>query len=337
MKEALLYIKGRNKEVRCNLCSHFCIIKEGSKGRCGVRINQGGFLYTLNYGEVVAKNIDPIEKKPFFHFLPGSLAYSIACIGCNFRCLFCQNWEISQKKEADRLGIRGRFFSPQGIIEEAFYHRCKSISYTYTEPTVFFELAYECAKLAKKRGLYNNFVTNGFMSEEAIRLISPYLDAANIDLKAFSEDFYKKYCGASLSPVLKNIELMKKLGIWVEITTLLIPGLNDSDEELEEIASFIASLSHDIPWHVNRFHPDYRFYESKTTPLSVLEKAYKIGKRKGLRYIYIGNIFTDYGENTYCPHCGKMVIKRMGFSVEENNLIQGRCKFCGEKLAGVYE
>ncbi|OQX82184.1 MAG: AmmeMemoRadiSam system radical SAM enzyme [Candidatus Omnitrophica bacterium 4484_70.1] len=337
MKEALLYVKSENKKVKCNLCNHFCVIKEGGRGRCGVRINQEGTLYTLSYENLIAKNIDPIEKKPLFHFFPGSLAYSIACIGCNFGCPFCQNWEISQIKEAEKLGIKGTFLPPQNIVEEAFHYGCKSISYTYTEPTVFFELAYECAKLAKRRGLYNNFVTNGFMSKEAIRLISPYLDAANVDLKAFSEDFYKKYCGASLKPILENIELMKELGIWVEITTLLIPGLNDSDEELGKIVSFIASLSPDIPWHVNRFHPDYRFYESRATPLSVLEKAYRIGKRKGLRYIYIGNIFTDYGENTYCPQCGKIVIKRVGFSVKENNLIQGRCKFCGEKLAGVYE
>ena len=337
MREAFLYQKKENNIVECQLCNHFCEIKDGSLGICRVRKNEKGVLYSLNYGELVARNIDPIEKKPFFHFLPSSWAYSIASLGCNFKCVFCQNWEISQKEEADELGIRGKKFTPYQIVEEALEYKCRSISYTYTEPTVFFEFAYECAKLAKKRGLYNNFVTNGFMSKEAIELISPYLDAANIDLKAFSEEFYKKYCKASLAPVLENIKLMKEKGIWIEVTTLIIPGLNDSEEELKKIASFLASISCDIPWHVNRFHPDYRFYESQATSLSTLEKAYEIGKKQGLKYIYIGNIYTEYGENTYCPECGKLLIKRVGFSVEENKIYKGRCKFCNTKIEGFWD
>ncbi len=334
LKEALFYRKKEKKVVECFLCNHKCVIKDGDVGICGVRKNIGGILYSLNYGKVVAKSIDPIEKKPLFHFFPGSSAYSIACVGCNFQCTFCQNWEISQKKEADKLGISATYIPAEKIVEDAINSNCKSISYTYTEPTVYFEFAYDCAKLAKQEGLYNNFVTNGFMSKEALKEILPYLDAANVDLKSFSDQFYKKLCKARLNPVLENIKLMKEYGIWVEVTTLIIPQMNDSEEELFQIASFIASLGKDIPWHVSRFHPDYKL-SLPSTSLDILEKAYKIGKNCGLRYVYIGNTYTDYGENTYCYNCSNLLIKRYGFWIEEYMIEAGRCKFCGAKIDGV--
>jgi pyruvate formate lyase activating enzyme len=336
MKETLFY-KKEKEEVICFLCNHQCRIKEKKLGICGVRKNLGGTLYSLNYGKIVSVHIDPIEKKPLFHFFPSSKAYSIASIGCNFKCGFCQNWQISQVEEAEKLGVESFKSSAEEVVEEAIRNNCKSISYTYTEPTIYFEFAFEVSKLAKERGLYNNFVTNGYMSKEALEYISPYLDAANVDLKSYREEFYRKICKASLKPVLDNIILMKKLNIWVEITTLIIPGLNDSEEELKDIAQFISSLDKNIPWHISRFHPDYKFLNFSTTSLSILERAYQIGKEKGLKFIYIGNIYTSYGENTYCPGCNKLLIKRIGFLVEENNIIKGRCNFCQEKIAGVFE
>jgi len=336
MKEAFFY-KKEKEEVICFLCNHRCRIKEEKLGICGVRKNLGGILYSLNYGKIVSTHIDPIEKKPFFHFFSSSKAYSVASVGCNFKCGFCQNWQISQVEEAKRLGIEGFEISAQAIVEEAIRNNCKSISYTYTEPTIYFEFAFQTSQLAKEKGLYNNFVTNGYMSKEALEYISPYLDAANVDLKSFREDFYRKICKASLKPVLDNIILMKKLNIWVEITTLIIPGLNDKEEELKEIARFISSLDKNIPWHISRFHPDYKFLNFSSTPLSTLKRAYEIAKEKGLKFVYIGNIYTPYGENTYCPKCDKLLIKRVSFFVEEVNITKGRCNFCQEKIAGVFE
>lgn len=335
LKEASFYTKERDNVTNCFLCNHFCKIRDGGYGICGVRLNRGGRLYALSYGQVIAAHIDPIEKKPLFHFLPGSSAYSIACVGCNFQCGFCQNWEISQKKEADKLGLTALRFSPERVVEEAIENKCISISYTYTEPTIYFEFAYDCAKLAKEKGLYNNFVTNGYMGKDALRAIAPYLDAANVDIKAFREDFYHKVCKASLKPVLENVSLMRELNIWVEVTTLIVPGQNDDKKELAELASFITSLDKNIPWHLSRFHPDYTFIDSQSTPLSTLEGAYEIGKEKGLRYVYIGNIYTERGENTYCPNCNKLLIERIGFSIERRKIKNGKCEYCGEAIAGI--
>lgn len=241
MKEAMLYKKVDGK-VKCSLCAHRCTIAEGKRGVCMVRENRKGKLYSLVYGKAIAAHVDPIEKKPLFHFLPGSLSFSIATIGCNFRCEHCQNWDISQKsKNGDE--IIGTEINPEQIVQNALNNNCTSISYTYTEPTIFFEYAYDTGKLADEKGLKNNFVTNGFMTEEAIKKISPYLDAANVDLKSFSDSFYKKICGARLEPVLQSLKNMKKKGIWIEVTTLLIPTLNDSDDELRQIAEFIKNAA----------------------------------------------------------------------------------------------
>lgn len=311
------------------------MIRNGGYGFCRVRLNKEGTLYSLSYDRLVAANIDSIEKKPLYHFLTGTMSYSIACVGCNFRCDFCQNWEISQVKEVEKIGVNNFETLPEKIITEALRNNCPSISYTYTEPTIYFELAYNTAKLAREKGLYNVFVTNGYMSKDALEYISPYLNAANVDLKSFREEFYHKICKGALAPVLENIRLMRKLNIWVEVTTLVIPGSNDSQAELNDIADFLSSVDKDIPWHISAFHPEYKFRDSISTPLATLERAYKIGKSHKLNYVYIGNAHTDYGENTYCPYCSNLLIKRSGFFVESKEIKEGKCGYCGEKIAGV--
>jgi pyruvate formate lyase activating enzyme len=334
MKEALLYEKLEHKLVHCHLCGHQCRIADKKFGVCGVRENLDGTLYTHAYGKVIASHIDPIEKKPLYHFFPGSFSFSIATIGCNFHCGFCQNWEISQSSFRDG-DLGGEELTPQEIVEIAIKNKCKSISYTYTEPTIFFEYALETAKLAKAKGLYNNFVTNGYMSEDALKVIKPYLDAANVDLKFFKDSSYRNICKGSLQPVLNSIRVMHKLGIWVEITTLVVPGENDSDEELREIEEFIVSVDKNIPWHVSRFHPDYQFTDHKPTPEATLKKAQDIGNRCGLKFVYVGNVI-GFGNDTYCPNCQKLLIKREYFSVLEYNIKQNKCAFCNTVVPGIF-
>lgn len=333
IKEAMLYEKISGNKAHCRLCSHRCKILPGKFGICGVRQNIDGKLYTLVYGDIIAAHVDPIEKKPLYHFFPGSTSYSIATIGCNFKCPFCQNWEISQASKRDN-DVSGKDTKPEDIVRDAALAGCKSVSYTYTEPTIFFEYAYDIARLAKKEGLYNNFVTNGYMTTEALEAIKPYLDSANVDLKGFSEDFYKKFCQAHLEPVLESIRAMKKLGIWVEITTLIVPGQNDSKEELEGIAEFIASVGAEIPWHISRFHPDYKYLDSGQTPVETLKKAKAIGENSGLHYIYLGNV--PESNDTYCYYCKNLLIKRAGFNVVQNNAINSRCPECGTKIEGIF-
>jgi pyruvate formate lyase activating enzyme len=294
-----------------------------------------GSLYTYAYGRVIAAHIDPIEKKPLYHFFPGSSSFSIATIGCNFRCGFCQNWEISQASFRDGGDGGSDELLPQDIVKAAIRNKCKSISYTYTEPTIFFEYAYETAKLAREKGLYNNFVTNGYMTAECLRMIKPYLDAANVDLKFFKDSSYRKVCAGSLEPVLNSIRLMHELGIWVEVTTLIVPEKNDSEEELKGIADFIASVDKNIPWHISRFHPDYKFTDHAATPEATLKKALAIGKNAGLSYIYVGNVW-GWGNDTHCPNCKKILIQREVFSVLEYNIKQGKCFFCDTAIAGVF-
>lgn len=333
-KEALLYEKLSGNLVHCFLCNQHCRIADGKFGFCGVRQNLDGSLYTYAYGEVIAAHVDPIEKKPLYHFLPGSSSFSIATIGCNFRCGFCQNWEISQSSFRD--GARsGEAQTAQEIVELALKNGCKSISYTYTEPTIFFEYALETAKYAKEKGLYNNFVTNGYMTAECLRMIRPYLDAANVDLKFFREDSYKRICSGSLKPVEDSIQLMHELGIWVEVTTLIVPEENDTDEQLSGIAKFIAGIDKSIPWHISRFQPDYKFGDHKITPENMLIKAEKLGRAAGLKNIYIGNV-AGLGSNTYCPKCGELLIKREVFSVLEQKIKDGKCMYCQAKIPGVF-
>jgi pyruvate formate lyase activating enzyme len=335
-KEAMLYRTSEGQKVTCFLCRHNCEIAPSKYGICGVRQNREGKLYTLVYGETIAAHVDPIEKKPLYHFLPGTISFSIATIGCNFRCPFCQNWQISQMSKRKDSGIAGQELLPQEVVHAAKKHGCQSISYTYTEPTIFFEYAYDTAKLARKDGLANVFVTNGYMSREALETIKPYLDACNVDLKAFSEDFYREMCGAHLQPVLDLIRQIKDLDIWIEITTLIIPGQNDSEEELTQIARFISEIDPDIPWHISRFHPDYKYSDSSATPLDTLRLAYTIGKKEGLHYIYIGNVIGE-SEGTVCPSCQRTLIDRRGFYISDNKVRDGKCPFCGHVIAGIFE
>ncbi len=335
MKQAMFQEARESKKVQCGLCCHRCLIAPGKRGICAVRESRDGILYSLVYDKVIASHVDPIEKKPLFHFLPGSLSYSIATPGCNFRCKHCQNADISQLP-TDRGGVvLGEEISPSAIVDAARRHGCASISYTYTEPTIFFELAFDTARLAAEAGLKNVFVSNGYITPEALHEIKPYLHAANIDLKGYTDDFYKQVCGARLQPVLDAIKLYKELGIWIEITTLVIPGLNDSAEELKGIAQFIKSVGEDIPWHVSRFHPTYKLMDQPVTPIETLKRARRIGLDAGLRYVYEGNIPGE-GEDTVCWSCGKTIIKRIGFTVRENRVKDGKCGYCGAKIDGVW-
>ncbi|MFH1490176.1 MAG: AmmeMemoRadiSam system radical SAM enzyme, partial [Pseudomonadota bacterium] len=289
MKEAYLYEKGDNGRVRCLLCSHNCLIKDGGKGICGVRENREGTLFSLVYGKVIARHVDPIEKKPLFHFLPGTDAYSIATVGCNFKCRFCQNADISQMP-ADHNRIWGEDRTPESLVDEALSTGSASIAYTYTEPTVYYETALDTARLAASKGIKNVFVSNGYMTEACIRDMVPDLHGANIDLKAFNDRFYKEQCGARLAPVLRTLELMKEAGVWLEVTTLLIPGLNDAAEELKNLAGFLAALDPGIPWHISRFHPTYRLTDRPPTGPETIHRAREIGYEAGLQYVYTGNL-----------------------------------------------
>ncbi len=334
--EALLYESIKDQIVKCNLCNHRCIIKDGQRGICGVRENREGILNTLVYGQLIAQHIDPIEKKPLFHLLPGSLSYSIATVGCNFKCLFCQNADIAQMP-SDRKGmIVGDSNTPEGVVRAAIKGRCKSIAYTYTEPTIFFEFAFETAKRAHEKGILNVFVTNGYMTAEALQTISPYLDAANVDLKAFDEEFYKKYCGAKLAHVLETLKRMKSQDVFVEVTTLLIPGLNDDMTQLQSLARFmVESLGPETPWHISRFHPTYKLTDRPATPVDTLVKAREIGTAAGLKYVYLGNVPGENGENTFCYNCGQCIIDRWGFQIRKNFVAGGRCSFCDAPIDGV--
>ena len=335
MKEAMLYEKLSDNRVTCNLCNHRCTIKDGNYGICGVRQNIDGSLFSLVYDRIVASHIDPIEKKPLFQFYPGSKAYSIATVGCNFTCKHCQNFDISQLPREKRGYIAGEKISPEEIVKEAESSGCKSIAYTYTEPTIFFELAYDTAKIAHQKGIKNIFVSNGFMTAEALREISPYLDGINIDLKAFTDTFYKEICGGRLEPVLENIKLAKKLGIWVEVTTLIIPTFNDTKDELRRIAEFIKDVDRDIPWHISQFYPTYKLINQPRTPVETLHMAREIGIESGLHYVFEGNVPGRGNENTYCYKCGELLIERWGYSIVKNIIENGHCPSCMSSAAGV--
>ena len=335
MKEAILYEKLSEGKVKCNLCNHRCTIKDGSYGICGVRQNVDGSLFTLVYDRIISSHIDPIEKKPLFQFYPGSTAYSIATVGCNFTCRHCQNSDISQLPREKKGYIVGEKMGPEEIVREAHSSGCKSIAYTYTEPTIFFELAYETAQRAHDKGIKNIFVSNGYMTPEALEEISPYLDGINIDLKSFTEKFYKEICGGRLEPVLDNIKLAKRLGIWVEVTTLIIPTLNDSQDELRQIAEFLRDVDSNIPWHISQFYPTHQMINLPRTPVETLHMAREIGIETGLHYVYEGNVPGRGNENTYCPQCGELLIERWGYSIVKNTIKDGHCPSCQGSVAGV--
>jgi len=334
---ASLFLARDDGTLQCTICAHGCRLREGQKGLCGVRERRGDALISLVYGRVVAEHIDPIEKKPIFHVLPGSLSYSIATLGCNFRCLHCQNASISQVARDMDVASSGVYRDPETLVASAIVSGCRSMSYTYVEPTIFFEFAYDCCVAAKAEGLKNIFVSNGYMSDSTIRMLAPVLTAINIDLKSFSDSFYHKVCGARLAPVLNSIARFKELGVWVEVTTLVIPGKNDSEEELAEIASFLAGIDREMPWHVTGFYPAHKMSHVPPTGTKTLVRGRQIGFDHGLKFVYSGNRPGAVGENTACPSCGETIVLRHGFQIVSNRLQAGCCPDCGHPIPGIWE
>jgi pyruvate formate lyase activating enzyme len=333
-KEAVLWEPAGDGKVRCNLCGFRCLIGEGRTGRCLVRRNTAGVLYSLNYGRLCAANADPIEKKPLFHFQPGSRSFSIAAVGCNFKCGFCQNWQISQPGRRGRIG--GRAMSPGEVIDAAVAAGCASVAYTYTEPTVFMEFCADCGRVARERGLANVFVSNGYQTREAIDFAAEWLDGINVDLKSFSDGYYRKLCKATLDPVLDTIRYVAgHTDMWMEVTTLVVPGLNDSDAEFAAIAGFLAAeAGPDVPWHISRFYPNYRMLDAAATPAATLERAAEIAGSAGLRYVYLGNVPAGVGADTRCYNCGRVLIRRAGYTVISNRIEHRRCPDCFAVVAG---
>ncbi len=331
MREAMLYEKKGDKKVKCYLCARRCLINDGGTGFCLVRKNENGTLFSLVYAKAVSAAVDPISKKPLLHFNPGSLVMSIATVGCNFRCQFCDNWMISQGKE-----ISGRTFPPAEVVKTARDNGCQGISYTYTEPTIFFEYAYDTAKLAKQVGFFNSFVTNGYMTPEAVKTIAPYLDAATVDFKGGADpDFYKSFSSVpSVEPIFEALKEMKRNDIHIEITNLVVPKSGDSIERVRQLAAWIRdALGKNTPFHLLRFHPDYQATTIPATPVETLEKTYVAAKDVGLNYVYIGNVPGHPCENTYCPSCNELVIKRYSFEITKWNLTKDiRCPVCGQEI-----
>ncbi|WP_294964733.1 AmmeMemoRadiSam system radical SAM enzyme [Sulfurimonas sp.] len=340
LEKAWLSRELKNTKIMCEACSQACVLSEGEYGICGVRKVENGELRLLVYGLVAAVNVDPVEKKPMFHFLPKTKTFSLGTVGCNLSCSFCQNHEISQYTKENDNKITGQELSSESIVDLAIKNNSSSVSYTYNEPIVFFEYTYDTAKLAHEKGLKNIYVTSGYETHKAIDLLTPYIDAMNIDIKSFSDEFYKEICGARLKPVLQTLKYAHEKGIWVEITTLLIPGKNDSDEEIRDIARFIASIDTSIPWHLSAFHPTYKMLDIPRTPESTLVRAYKIAQQAGLKYVYIGNVDNEDFESTYCANCKKRVINRSGnIGQFVNNELDenGVCPYCSYKLEGIWK
>lgn len=334
LKEALFYQKLDNKNLQCQLCPRNCAVVPGKRGFCGIRENTNGVLYTLSYAKPVAIHIDPIEKKPFFHFLPGSKAFSIATAGCNLRCKFCQNWEISQKLPEE---VDFTYVTPQELVRKTKESNTSVIAYTYTEPTIFYEYMIEVAKLAKVEGIRNVMHSSGYINEKPLRQLCKYLDAANIDLKGFSDEYYAKMAEGSLEPVLKTLKILKDEGVHLEITNLLLPGYNDDEKTIAAMCAWIKdNLGVSVPIHFSRFYPMYKLSALNPTPVETLEKAKLIALKTGLKFVYIGNVPGHEGENTYCPQCKKMLIERKGYFVLKNEIVDGRCKYCGEKIEGIW-
>ncbi len=337
MKEARFWESREEQKVQCHLCAHECQIDPGKRGICRVRENRDGILYSLVYGKIISEDIDPIEKKPLYHFLPGSRSYSIATVGCNFQCLHCQNYEISQCPRLHEGKIIGQERTPEDIVAAAIASKSATISYTYTEPTIFMEFAQDTARLARARGVRNVFVSNGFMTESSAKALAEVIDADNVDLKSFRDEHYRQICKARLQPVLDTIVHLKQLGVWLEVTTLVIPGLNDSTEELTDIARFIKGVGVGVPWHVTAFYPIYKMLDRPPTPMATLLKAREIGFKAGLRYVYTGNIPGKGGESTGCHACGEMLIDRIGFQILRNTLQDGKCPKCHAEIDGVWK
>ncbi len=331
LREAMFWEVLPDKAVKCQLCAHNCKINDGKSGICLVRVNKGGKLFTMVYGLVSGGVVDPIEKKPLYHFYPGSGVYSFGSISCNFKCANCQNWHISQIMPQTGLV---KEVAPEIAVGLAKQLNCKGIAWTYNEPAIWFEYNYNGSKFAKKLDLYTVYVTNGFINPEPLKMIAPYLDALNVDVKSFDDEFYRKICKGRLEPVLKTAKLAKKLKMHVEITNLVIPTLNDDPEQIRELASWVYhSLGPDTPLHFSRFRPHNKLKNISVTPEKTLVMAYKIAKDIGLKYVFLGNIYHPRYGNTYCPNCGHLAIRRGGtFGVKNINLVNGRCVKCNEKI-----
>jgi pyruvate formate lyase activating enzyme len=337
-REAQLARKLRDGAVQCQVCEHYCTIQPGATGKCGVRINDRGALTSTVYGSAVALHLDPVEKKPLFHFLPAGEILSVGTYGCNFHCTFCQNWSISQQHQPDeRDGFAGRSATPEMLVSSCRHYGATMIAYTYNEPTVFFEYTYDTAVLAHDNGIRNVYVSNGFMTQQALDTIEPYLDAINVDLKAFTEGFYQDLCQGRLEPVKRNIRhIARNTNIWIEVTTLLIPGINDSDEELQSLAAWLAEVNPEMPWHISAFHPDYQMRDRPRTSMDALARAYQIGRDTGLHYVYVGNAPDANRQSTHCPHCGELLIRRQWYVVQEQWKERGICQQCGHRIPGVW-
>ncbi len=334
-KEALFYEKLDAHSVNCQLCPRLCRIPSGRRGFCGVRENQAGRLYSLSYARPVAIHLDPIEKKPLFHYLPATSAFSVATAGCNLRCKFCQNWEISQAKPEDLDYLP---LSPMELVEKAKQSGALSIAYTYSEPTIFYEYMLESARLAHENGIRNIMHSSGYINEEPLKELAKYLDAANIDLKGFSDEYYARICAGTLDPVLRSLKILKEAGVHLEITNLILPGYNDDPELIKQMCLWIKdNLGADTPVHFSRFFPTFKLASLNPTPVASLEKARQIALDTGLKYVYIGNVPGLDAENTYCPECKQAVIERKGYFVVSDNLIEGKCRFCKTEISGVWK
>ena len=335
MREAMLYDRLADGRVRCHVCSHRCVIEPGGRGICAVRENVDGTLTSLVYGRLIARDVDPIEKKPLYHFYPGTRAYSIASVGCNFTCLHCQNHYISQYPREHAGRVIGDEIPAEEVVSDAVANGCRSLAHTSPEPTVAIEYVLDVMRLAKDEGLSNAWVSNGYFTEETLAVIGPYLDAINVDLKGISNRVYREIIGGNVRPVLGSIERLTEAGIWVEVTTLVIPGVNDDPNELRWTAEAIVGISPRIPWHVSRFFPAYRLVDRPPTPVETLERAFRVGREAGLRYVYLGNIPGE-GEETRCTECGERLIERSGYRIRENRMSEGACPGCGAPVDGVW-
>ncbi|MDD3274242.1 MAG: AmmeMemoRadiSam system radical SAM enzyme [Candidatus Omnitrophica bacterium] len=335
LKEAVFWQDAGGGKVQCLLCPRKCLIPPGRSGFCRARKNIGGRLYTLTYGRPVALHLDPIEKKPLFHVYPGTRSFSIATAGCNLRCKFCQNWEISQ---LDPGAVKTGFVSPREVVERAKASGARTIAFTYTEPAIFYEYMLEIAELAGEEGISCVMHSSGFINEKPLRRLAQHLTAANIDLKGFSQKYYSSFCEGNLEDVLRTLKVLKEEKVWVEVTNLVIPSANDSEEDLSGLCLWVKdNLGPDTPVHFSRFFPMYKLADLSPTPVRSLEKAARIAQKAGLRYVYIGNVNRDTGENTYCPVCGKLLIRRRGYTILENNIKKGKCGGCGAVIAGVWD
>lgn len=334
IRPAMFYEKLDKKRIQCGLCPWRCIVGDGGRGRCGVRENRGGDYYTLVFGRAVALHNDPIEKKPFYHFLPGSLVLSLATAGCNIACKFCQNWQISQFKPEE---VEARFFSPEDLVEAAVENKIPSIALTYSEPTVFFEYMHEIALRAREKGVNCVVVSNGFISKEAVKKLAPHLSAYKVDLKGFTEDYYKNFCSASLKPVLNTLETLAKEDLWLEIVNLVLPTANDSEEDISRMAKWIkTNLGDDVPIHFTRFHPMYKIRNLPPTPINTLKRCHDAARAEGLKYVYVGNAPGLPEGDTWCHNCRSKIIERTGLWAVESSITNGRCPNCGTPIPGVW-